>query len=233
MWQGPCDRATPARRLPGVVTSNEPIELGASLRALRRRADLSQRELAQRAGVPASTVARIESGSAQDPKFRTVERLVTAAGGAVAVGLAGTAASPVQPDEDTEELRDEAGRHYPAHLDVRQVAEAKDWWGAWWADWYNLPRDRWPREAPDYTFDPDAGVHRARVLIDERQLPYQFFLACGFLDRGPRPPWLVLPAPARLSGLPEGGRGGGEGGERLADPPGRPVSWTHQVRDRA
>jgi ribosomal protein S18 acetylase RimI-like enzyme len=59
---------------------------------------------------------------------------------------------------------DEAGRRYPAHLDVRPVTEARDWWGAWWADWYNLPRDRWPRNAPDYTFDLDRERrdHRRR-----------------------------------------------------------------------
>jgi predicted N-acetyltransferase YhbS len=27
--------------------------------------------------------------------------------------------------------------------------------GAWWAHWYNLPRHRWPRPAPDHTFDLD------------------------------------------------------------------------------
>ncbi|MFD0788678.1 helix-turn-helix domain-containing protein, partial [Micromonospora azadirachtae] len=48
------------------------VELGRTLRALRRRADLSQRELAQRSGVPQATLARIESGRARDPRFRRV-----------------------------------------------------------------------------------------------------------------------------------------------------------------
>ncbi|MET0417539.1 MAG: helix-turn-helix domain-containing protein, partial [Actinoplanes sp.] len=60
-------------------------DLGSLLRALRRRADLSQRELAERAGVPQPTLARIESGRAIDPRYRTVERLVRAAGGDLAI----------------------------------------------------------------------------------------------------------------------------------------------------
>ncbi|SCL24924.1 Helix-turn-helix domain-containing protein [Micromonospora nigra] len=47
-------------------TIGEPrLDLGVLLRAARRRADLSQRELAVRSGVPHSTVARIESGRAE------------------------------------------------------------------------------------------------------------------------------------------------------------------------
>jgi transcriptional regulator with XRE-family HTH domain len=40
---------------------------------------MTQRALAERAGVPQPTIAAIESG-AQDPRFRTLERLVRACG---------------------------------------------------------------------------------------------------------------------------------------------------------
>lgn len=102
------------------------IELGVMLRALRRRADLSQRQLADLAGVPRSTVARIESGEVTDPRIRTLERLVRAAGGELPIS---DGSGPVP----SEELRDRAERHYPAHLDVRPVEELTDWAGAWWA----------------------------------------------------------------------------------------------------
>jgi len=52
----------------------------------RRRAGLSQRALAARAGVPPSTVARIETG-ALDPRIGTVERLLRACGHALEVEI--------------------------------------------------------------------------------------------------------------------------------------------------
>jgi|SRR5439155_22246896 len=50
---------------------------GAALAAARRRAGLSQRALAERAGVPQSTVARIEN-STIDPRVATLQRLLAA-----------------------------------------------------------------------------------------------------------------------------------------------------------
>lgn len=51
----------------------------AILREARARARLSQRALAQRAGIAQSEIARIEAGR-QEPAYRTLERLVRAAG---------------------------------------------------------------------------------------------------------------------------------------------------------
>jgi transcriptional regulator with XRE-family HTH domain len=53
--------------------------IGAAVRAARRRAGLSQRELGERTGVPQSTVARIESGFV-DPRTSTVVKLLAACG---------------------------------------------------------------------------------------------------------------------------------------------------------
>jgi transcriptional regulator with XRE-family HTH domain len=49
------------------------------LRAARRRAGLSQRALAEAAGVPQSTVARIELGTLS-PRANTLERLLRGTG---------------------------------------------------------------------------------------------------------------------------------------------------------
>ena len=51
----------------------------ALLQEARRRAGLTQTELARRAGVPQSTVAKIERGR-REPTLSTLERLVRAAG---------------------------------------------------------------------------------------------------------------------------------------------------------
>lgn len=137
---------------------NSPTErradLGDLLRRLRRRADLSQRELAARAGVPHATVARIELGRAVDPRYRTVERLIRAAGGQVRFD-AGPAGEPCQLPAAVphDELRDQAGRRYPAHLDVWEVREPKDWPGAWWAEWYRLPPEKYPLPLPPATYE--------------------------------------------------------------------------------
>lgn len=53
------------------------MSVATKLARVRRSAGLSQRELATRAGVPQSTVGRIEAGSL-DPRVGTVERLLRA-----------------------------------------------------------------------------------------------------------------------------------------------------------
>jgi transcriptional regulator with XRE-family HTH domain len=148
------------------------MDLGGTLRALRRTADLSQRQLAVRAGIPLATVGHIEAGRTRDPSFRTVARLVRAAGGTIALTAADGA--PPRPI-DTDNLRDEGGRRYPAHLDVRPVLEATDWRGAWWAYCYKLPRDRWPRQPPTHTFDRNRQWRniRRRMAAGTQELEYQ------------------------------------------------------------
>jgi transcriptional regulator with XRE-family HTH domain len=49
------------------------------LRWARRRAGLTQRQLAERAGVPQSTIGRIESG-ATDPRLSTLRHLLRTCG---------------------------------------------------------------------------------------------------------------------------------------------------------
>lgn len=149
------------------------IDVGAALRVLRRRADLSQRELAERAGVPKSTVARIEAGQGAGPAFRTVERLVGAAGGELVLRLPGDPRD-AKPQDPLDEPRDEAGRRYPAHLDVRRVLTLRDWPGAWWVHSYTLPQRSWPVRVPELTYDLDRAQRDERRLRDRTRAQVVF-----------------------------------------------------------
>lgn len=115
------------------MDDGDDLDVGALLRAARRRADLSQRELAERARVAQPFVARIESGAVGNPSFRTVQRLLRSAGATLGLlttdGL--TPDVPARPPAQ-DGWRDQAGRHCPAHLDVTET-RPDTWWGAWWA----------------------------------------------------------------------------------------------------
>lgn len=97
-----------------------------------------------------------------------MDRLVRAAGGALTVsapgetdlGVTTLSALSIPPDDGR---RDEAGRRYPPHLDLREVRKLTDWPGAWWAHWYTLPPERWPLRVPEVTYDLD------RERRDERR----------------------------------------------------------------
>ncbi len=86
------------------------------VREARRRAGLTQAELAERAGVPKSTVGRIESG-ARIPSTGMVERLVRAAGLSVSVSL-------TEPDPGTDSMFERTLRRSPAErlADATRVA---------------------------------------------------------------------------------------------------------------
>ncbi len=75
-------------------------------REARKRAGLTQAELGHRAGVPQSTIARIESG-ARTPSTDMVERLVRAAGFEVRARIG-------EPDTETASLFSRALRRTPA-----------------------------------------------------------------------------------------------------------------------
>jgi transcriptional regulator with XRE-family HTH domain len=53
---------------------------GQRLKEAREEALLSQRELAEKAGINHVTIARLESGAARDPHMRTVRKLSVALG---------------------------------------------------------------------------------------------------------------------------------------------------------
>jgi transcriptional regulator with XRE-family HTH domain len=87
------------------------------VREARRRAGLSQAELAARAGTTQSAIARLERGRAS-ASFRRVSELVEACGLELRVHLAPLpplpASSPVLPEDLRALLREVAGRELPA-----------------------------------------------------------------------------------------------------------------------
>lgn len=125
-------------------------DLAAALRALREGAGLSQRELARCAAVPTELVASVESGGARDPRFGTVDRLVRAAGGRLAVLAADGA---VVTGDEQAGARAGAGQRF-------------GWWEREWGD--ARARDRLRRDrqrwaaAGERPIAPGTSVHRLR-----------------------------------------------------------------------
>ena len=121
----------------------ENFDVGVLLRRARRIARVSQRELADRAGVPNATVARIESGRTENPRVQTVAAILAA----MDCRLALVSSHGVELAEHPwEQQRDYGDRHFPAHLDLVPVNHPwgladNDWWG-WYRGW------AWERGAP-------------------------------------------------------------------------------------
>jgi transcriptional regulator with XRE-family HTH domain len=121
------------------------------LRAARHRADLSQRELAEKSGVPQSTIARVERHPAKATASNTAILLSAMGFRLVVVDENGNELEPEA--EDDADRRDRASRRYPAHLDVRPGDD--DWWGYGWPMFDGME--------PEFTFD------RARHIRDWRR----------------------------------------------------------------
>jgi transcriptional regulator with XRE-family HTH domain len=118
------------------------------LRRARRVARVSQRELARRAGVSPSTVARVESGAIV-PTLPAFERMLAVAGlRLVVVDDEGHVLTPMRDIADT---RNGGGWRYPSHLDV--ILDPRP--GEWWGDNYGLAR-------PPETFHRDHDRRKAK-----------------------------------------------------------------------
>ncbi|MGC5319742.1 helix-turn-helix transcriptional regulator [Micromonospora arida] len=113
--------------------SDTPWPVVGIVRAVRRHADLSQRELARWAGVHHATIGRIEAGRTV-PSIELLRRIVGVVGCRLAV--TDEFGRVLKPMRDWEDTRDGAGRRYPSHLDTILDPEP----GEWWADIYGLAR---------------------------------------------------------------------------------------------
>jgi transcriptional regulator with XRE-family HTH domain len=107
--------------------------LSGIVRRVRRSADLSQRQLAEKATVSATLVGAIETGT-RTPSVPVLQRILHAAKfRLVVVDEQGRLVLPLEVWQDTE---DGAGRRYPAHLDT--ILDPA--FGEWWADGFGLAR---------------------------------------------------------------------------------------------
>ncbi len=119
------------------------FDLSGLLRRVRRRADLSQRQLADRLQISKSSVAAVELG-ARDLGAGLLAEAAALAG--LRVVLVDRDGHEVEPMRDGA-ARDRAERRFPAHLDTRHGDE--DWWFGW---------HRYDRRPPRYTFDRDRRL---------------------------------------------------------------------------
>jgi transcriptional regulator with XRE-family HTH domain len=118
---------------------------------------MSQRELAARAKVAPSTVAKIEKGTIT-PGLRLFEAVLDAAG--LFLVVADPDGNVLQPLEEFPLAVDNAGRRYPAHLDLIIEPEPSEWW----AGRYGLAR-------PPETFHRDPVSVRRRRRESARRRP--------------------------------------------------------------
>ena len=124
--------------------------LSGALRRIRRRADVSQRELARVCGISQSAVAQAENGIRDLP----VPILVTAAASAgLRLAMLDDDGREVETMTDTA-VRDLGGRRFPAHLDTRRSDEGRRR--------YEPRRDR-PETSFTYRRDRDARDARRRM----------------------------------------------------------------------
>jgi transcriptional regulator with XRE-family HTH domain len=136
------------------------FHLPGTLRRIRRRADLSQRELADALQVSQSAVAQAESGRRDLPVGVLIRAAALAALRLAIVDETGQEVAGMAADA----VRDRAQRRFPAHLDTRYGDEA--WWHG---------DERYSREQPWYTFDRvryTRDYWRGRLgTPDDHQLP--------------------------------------------------------------
>lgn len=119
------------------------FDLAGVLRRIRRRADLSQRELARACQVTPSVIAHAEAGR----RGLSAHLLATAAEVAgLRLAIVDPAGHEIDGMSDAT-VRDMGNRRFPAHLDTRYSDQG--WWhGA----------HRYDREQPWYTFDRSRRI---------------------------------------------------------------------------
>lgn len=168
---------------PGRLRPVEPeFDVPALLRRARRLADLSQRDLAARAGVSPSTVAKAELGAGAS--FAMMLRLFAAAGiQLVPHDQDGAAITPMRADP----LRDHNGRRYPAHLDPAPLNRFDLPWLNRVNKLNRLCRYDRPQPVAVYELRPERDWRRRRYF-EPFDHPGRESLRQPRLQRPPKPP---------------------------------------------
>ena len=127
------------------------------LRAARAAADLSQRELADRAKLPHYIVGNVER-TPMLARISDVAKLLGAVGLTLQVVDADGQVFEPEPEQKAK-LRDRGRRRFPAHLDVRTTDEG--WWGDGWPMFFG--------KVPKHTFDRSRDLRDWRRYKQQRQ----------------------------------------------------------------
>jgi transcriptional regulator with XRE-family HTH domain len=138
------------------------------VRSVRRRVDMSQRELAAAAKLSPSTIARIESG-ATTPSLAVLLRLLAV--GRLLLVVTDADGEVIRSMQIWDDTRDGADRQFPAHLDL--ILDPR--FGEWWADGYGLAR-------------PPETLHRDRRLRDAQRRRSQWEVRVKQFRHDPPPP---------------------------------------------
>ena len=131
------------------------IDVPGIVMRVRRRCDLSQRDLAAALGIEASRIARLESTPRRVDFPLLVEILGLADLRLAVVDRDGVEVAPVAQDA----VRDHAGRRMPAHLDIRPRSERSA---------STLLHGHADRREPPAWYDHRVGRDRRRVELGHR-----------------------------------------------------------------
>jgi transcriptional regulator with XRE-family HTH domain len=125
------------------------VDVPATLRAARRLRIISQRELSAYAGLPQSTLERIEAGIS-DPRLSTLDKLLDALD--LELAVCDSHGELLYVDPQRERLVDAAGRHFPAHLPALTLVWHDEEWWRW---------SRRPQGPPSHTYRRRRPEHPA------------------------------------------------------------------------
>ncbi|MGI8677909.1 MAG: helix-turn-helix domain-containing protein [Jatrophihabitans sp.] len=122
------------------------MNAGRLLRAVRRARVLSQRELARYAGVPPSTIDRIECGRTE-PRLSTFVAILRSVD--FDLTLVDQWGRALDLDDEHDKLRDRAFRRFPSHLPAHPVGAP--YRGVWWG-WGRIAWQPSDKTVPTHTY---------------------------------------------------------------------------------